>query len=207
MHLDFESELWNCGYVVAGIDEAGRGALAGPVCAAAVVLNDHNLAASGVKDSKKLTEKQRNKLFDVINELSVDYSFYFVDNVGIDQLNILKSTHYAMKRSIENLKNKPSFLLIDGNSYAYDDIKFKTIVDGDNLCLSISAASIVAKVKRDEWMINIADKEFPEYNFAKNKGYGTKEHFFAIDKYGICKYHRRTFMNKYNIRYNELKLF
>ncbi len=192
--------------LVAGIDEAGRGALAGPVVAAAVILpNDNTFENIGLTDSKKLSEKKREELYKFITENAVDYGIGIVDNAEIDKINILKATMKAMSYSIDNMKLKPDYLIIDGNYFNNNTISFSTIVQGDLLCPSISAASIIAKVTRDSIMKKIAENEFPQYDFAKNKGYGVKKHFQMIDKYGTCIYHRKTFLSKhFNILENQL---
>lgn len=185
---------------IAGIDEAGRGPLAGPVVAAAVTLPliniDNNHLFDEINDSKQIKEKKRYQLFDIIVNNATEYSISEINNNIIDEINILNATMKAMENAVCNLKIQPDFLLIDGNKYYSNAIPFRAIVKGDSICKSISAASILAKVHRDNFMIEVADKEFPQYNFAKHKGYGTKEHILLIKKYGICKYHRLSFLNK-----------
>ena len=180
--------------VIAGIDEAGRGPLAGPVVAAAVILDINSKLFDKVNDSKKLSEKKRKELFELIIENSIDYSISAVDNTVIDSINILEATMLAMNNSANNLKIKPEYLLIDGNYFKGNLLPFSTVIKGDTVSKSIAAASILAKVSRDNWMCEIADKEFPQYNFAKHKGYATKEHIELIKKFGICKYHRISFL-------------
>ncbi len=204
---DFVSEYRNQGLHVAGIDEAGRGCLAGPVVAAAVILNDMKLFDEGINDSKVLSSKKRKRMYDIIASESTAYNYSLIDNVRIDDINILKATHLAMRNAVAGMKIKPGILLIDGNSYTFNEIPFRTIIDGDARCLSIAAASIIAKVARDKWMTDVAHAEFPEYNFDKNKGYGTKEHFEAIRKFGPCKYHRISFLKKFRLAQSEQSIF
>lgn len=192
--------------LVAGIDEAGRGALAGPVVAASVILpNDNSFENIGLTDSKKLSEKKREELYQYIIDNSIAYGVGLVDNLEIDKINILNATIKAMHQSIDNLSVKPDYLIIDGNYFKNNGISFSTIIKGDLLCPSISAASIIAKVTRDRLMKEIDLNEFPQYEFTKNKGYGVKKHYEMIDIYGECKYHRTTYLNKYhNNKYNQL---
>ncbi len=191
----FENEAHSEGYnIVCGVDEAGRGPLAGPVCAAAVILPDGCLI-DGLNDSKKLTEKKREALYDVIKEKAVAYSIAMADEKEIDQINILQATFLAMKRAVEGLSVKPDFVLVDGNRDPKINIPVKTVVKGDALSASIAAASVLAKVTRDRYMLEISEK-YPEYQFPKHKGYGTKLHYEMIEKYGISDIHRRTFLKK-----------
>jgi ribonuclease HII len=176
----------------AGCDEAGRGCLAGPVVAAAVIL-PKNFKHPVLNDSKKLTQKQRALLKDEIMNSAIAWKVAFVDNIEIDEMNILRASIKAMHIAVEALETKPQFLLIDGNRfYPYKGIKFKTIIKGDGLFFSIAAASVLAKTFRDEFMEKI-DNEFPEYGWKKNKGYPTSFHRAAILKHGITSYHRKTF--------------
>lgn len=194
--LEYERELYSKGYEnICGIDEAGRGPLCGPVVAAAVILkkDDH---IEGVNDSKKLTEKKREVLFEEIKERAVAYSVGIVDEQTIDEINILEATRLAMKKAVEGLQVKAEYALVDAEKKVPIDIPYTPIVKGDALSESIAAASIIAKVTRDHMIMEL-DKEYPEYNFAKNKGYGTKEHTEAIKKYGLCKIHRRSFCKKF----------
>ncbi|NMD03188.1 MAG: ribonuclease HII [Bacteroidales bacterium] len=178
--------------IEAGCDEAGRGCLAGPVTAAAVIL-PKRFRHDVLNDSKKLTPKQRDILKDEIIESAIAWNVAFVGNIGIDELNILRASIKAMHMAIEGLKKKPQFLLIDGNTFfPYKDLKHKTIVKGDSLFFSIAAASVLAKVFRDEFMINLHN-EYPQYGWNENKGYATLYHRQAILKYGISPYHRRSF--------------
>ena len=193
--LKYEKLCKNNGYnLVCGVDEAGRGPLAGPVYAAAVILNE-NEAIEGINDSKKLSAKKREKLFEIITQKAISYNISFVDEKLIDEINILQATHLAMKQAIEGLEIKPDIVLIDGNSAPNIDIKTKTIVKGDAKSASIAAASILAKVARDKYMLEIS-KIYPHYNFEKHKGYGTKLHRENILKYGPCEIHRKTFLKK-----------
>ncbi|MDX9726006.1 MAG: ribonuclease HII [Bacteroidales bacterium] len=176
----------------AGCDEAGRGCLAGPVAAAAVIL-PRNFRHPVLNDSKKLSEKKREQLRYEIMETAVAWNVAFVDNTGIDEINILRASIRAMHLAIAGLTKKPDFLLIDGNSFIpYGDIEHKTIVGGDALYFSIAAASVLAKTSRDDYMKKI-DMEYPQYGWAKNKGYPTTFHREAIMKYGLTPYHRRSF--------------
>jgi len=195
---DFELEMQAAanGYkFVCGVDEAGRGPLAGPVCAAAVIL-DSNTELVGVNDSKKLSEKKREALFDVICSKAVAYSIAFASVEEIEEHNILNATYLAMNRAIDGLKINADFALIDGNRVPKDiKIDCQTVVKGDAKSLSIAAASILAKVTRDRLLLEY-DKKYPEYNFAKHKGYGTAEHMDAIRKYGPSEVHRPSFLKK-----------
>jgi ribonuclease HII len=187
---------------IAGIDEAGRGPLAGPVVAAAVILQGKLLSKSGINDSKKIVEKERVRLFELIRKKSLTYSFSFIDNEIIDKINILQATQLAMKKAVESLKIKPDHLLVDGNYFKEFGIPYTTIVKGDSKSMSIAAASIIAKVVRDKWMVEVADRLFPEYSFARHKGYATKEHYRAIEKYGLCPLHRKSFLKKAELLIN-----
>ena len=193
--LEYERNLYSKGYeYICGIDEAGRGPLCGPVVAAAVILkkDDH---IEGVNDSKKLSEKKREKLVQEIKERAVAYSVGIVDEKVIDEINILEATRLAMKKAVEGLNVKPEYALVDAEKHVPIDVPYTPIVKGDSLSESIAAASIIAKVTRDHMIIEV-DKKYPEYNFAKNKGYGTKEHIEAIKKHGLSPYHRRSFCKK-----------
>ena len=191
----YENDLRKMGYkYICGIDEAGRGPLAGPVFAAAVILPE-NCEIEGLNDSKKLSEKKREELFPIICEKAVAYSIAFATEEEIDEVNILNATYLAMKRAQEGLKIPCDYALVDGNRMPPLNVEAQTIVKGDAKSASIAAASILAKVSRDRVMYEI-DKIYPEYNFAKHKGYGTKVHVEALHKYGPCKVHRRTFLKK-----------
>lgn len=180
--------------LIAGVDEAGRGPLAGPVYAAAVILPP-DVVIKGLNDSKKLSEKRREELFLEITEKAVSYSIFSVDEQRIDEINILNATYEAMNGSVDGLSEKPDFVLIDGNRISGMTIPHETVVKGDAKCMSIAAASILAKVSRDRFICEIA-KKYPQYGFEKHKGYGTKAHTEAILKYGPCEIHRRTFLKK-----------
>lgn len=193
--LLYENEKYNEGYkIICGVDEAGRGPLAGPVYAAAVVL-EKGQTIEGVNDSKKLSEKKRELLFDkIINECK-DYSIGTASEKEIDELNILQATFLAMKRAVDGLSVKPDCALVDGNQIPNLNCDVTTVVKGDAKSESIAAASILAKVSRDRYMLEMAEK-YPHYGFEKHKGYGTKLHYEMIEKYGICDIHRKTFLKK-----------
>ena len=188
-----EKEVIENGFkYVAGVDEAGRGPLAGPVCAAAVIL-PKGLVIEEINDSKKLTEKKREKLFDIIIENAVAYSIQFCDPEIIDSINIRQATHKAMEDAVNGLSVKPEHIFIDGNDNIPFEYPYTYIVKGDAKSQTIAAASILAKVSRDRLMTEL-DKEYPQYGFAKHKGYGTKAHMEAIQKYGVTVVHRKSFM-------------
>ncbi len=194
--LEYEKDLYSKGYeYICGIDEAGRGPLCGPVVAAAVILKKGD-KIEGVNDSKKLSEKKREEVFERIKERAVAYSVGIVDEKTIDEINILEATRLAMKKAVEGLKQKADYALVDAEKKVSIDIPYTPIIKGDALSESIAAASIIAKVTRDRMVIQL-DEKYPEYNFAKNKGYGTKEHTEAIKKYGLCDVHRRSFCKKF----------
>lgn len=196
-------ELWNYEHAcydegfsqICGVDEAGRGPLAGPVCAAAVIL-PRDLEIEGLNDSKKLTEKRREALYDIIVKEAVAYGIAFATEQEIDEINILQATFLAMRRAIGQLSVRPDMLLVDGNREPESDIPVKTIVKGDSLSANIAAASILAKVTRDRFMLE-QDRLYPEYGFALHKGYGTKAHYAALTEHGACPIHRRTFLKKF----------
>jgi len=189
--LAFEKELYKEGYeYICGTDEAGRGPLAGPVVAAAVIL-PKNMLIEGVNDSKQLTEKKREELFDVIMEKALAVGIAFVDNKKIDEINILEASRLAMMEAIKKLKIKPDYVLSDCMKMDIG-IPVKPIVKGDALSINIAAASIIAKVTRDRYMDEM-DLKYPNYGFKGHKGYPTKSHIEAIEKYGITEIHRRTF--------------
>ena len=192
---ELENELFDCGIgVICGVDEAGRGPLAGPVCAAACIL-PRGLEIEGLNDSKKLTEKRRDALYDVIKEKAVSYGIAFATVEEIEELNILGATYLAMNRAIEQLLVTPDLALIDGNRNAGIQVNSQPVVKGDSKCADIAAASILAKVTRDRYMLEL-DKEYPMYGFAKHKGYGTKDHYAAIREHGISPAHRPSFLKK-----------
>ena len=196
MDYSFEENAISKGFkTICGIDEAGRGPLAGPVYAAAVIL-PLGLEITGLNDSKKLSEKKREELFDVICEKAVDFSIGIADEKEIDEINILNATFLAMKRAVDGLKIKPDYALIDGNRYPrIGGVTEETIVKGDGKSMSVAAASILAKVSRDRYMLEIAEK-YPQYCFEKHKGYGTMLHYEMLEKYGISPVHRKSFLKK-----------
>lgn len=179
---------------ICGVDEAGRGPLAGPVCAAAVILPE-NVDIPGLNDSKKLSDKRRREMFPLIKEQAVAYSIAFATEEEIDNINILQATFLAMQRAIDGLRVKADFALIDGNREKDFGLPVKTIVGGDGLSASIAAASILAKVTRDDYMLELA-KQYPQYGFDVHKGYGTKAHYEALAQFGPCKVHRMSFLKK-----------
>lgn len=180
---------------ICGVDEAGRGPLCGPVSVAAVIM-PKGLVIDGVNDSKKLTEKKREELFEIIIKNAIAYSIVFEDEKTIDEINILNATLLGMNKAINNLNPKADFALIDGNRNKGIEIPNKTIVKGDSRSHSIACASVLAKVARDRLLLEY-DKKYPEYGFKNHKGYGTKAHYEAIEKYGILPIHRRSFLRKY----------
>ena len=193
--LEFEKEALAKGYKsVCGVDEAGRGPLAGPVCAAAVILPE-GVIIDGVNDSKKLSEKKRESLFDVIREQALSYSIAYATVDEIEEINILNATMLAMRRAIDGLEIKADYAMIDGNKIPPIDIDAECIVKGDAKSMSIACASILAKVSRDRLLYKYAE-EYPMYGFDKHKGYGTKVHREAILKYGPCPYHRKKLIKK-----------
>ena len=197
------SELWNYEHrcydegfrIVCGVDEAGRGPLAGPVCAAAVIL-PKDLEIEGLNDSKKLSDKRRRALFEEITAQAVAYGIAFATEQEIDEINILQATFLAMRRAMEQLSVHPDIALIDGNRETDFGLPVRTIVKGDSLSANIAAASILAKVTRDDFMLEQA-KRYPEYGFDVHKGYGTRAHYAALREYGPCPIHRRTFLKKF----------
>ena len=192
----YEHAAFAEGYqTVCGVDEAGRGPLAGPVCAAAVIL-PADLQIEGLNDSKKLTDKKRRELFDVITGNAVSYGIAMASEQEIDEINILQATFLAMQRAIDQLTIRPDLALIDGNRAKDFGLPVRTIVKGDSLSASIAAASILAKVTRDRLMERL-DEKYPQYGFAVHKGYGTKRHYEALRAYGPCDIHRRTFLKKF----------
>lgn len=195
LDYSYENNAHNEGYlIVCGVDEAGRGPLAGPVFAGAVILPE-NYTHEILNDSKKLSEKKRDLVYDDIIRDAVSWSVGMATEQEIDDINILNATFLAMKRAVEGLNIKPDLAFIDGNRYANTGVKEITIVKGDSKCMSVAAASIIAKVSRDRFMQEV-DKQYPQYQFSKHKGYGTKLHYEMIAEHGICPEHRRTFLKK-----------
>ena len=193
--LEYEQNAISKGFTsVCGVDEAGRGPLAGPVCAAAVILPE-NTVIEGVNDSKKLSEKKRESLFEVIKSTAVSYCIAYATVEEIESLNILNATMLAMKRAVEGLDVKSDYAMIDGNRMPDLSIDGECIVKGDAKSMSIACASILAKVSRDRLLYEYA-KEYPQYHFDKHKGYGTKVHVEALKEYGPCPYHRMSFLGK-----------
>ncbi len=180
--------------LLCGVDEAGRGPLAGPVCAAAVILPP-NVAIDGLNDSKKLTDKKRRELFPIIQEKAIAFGIGFASEKEIDEINILQATFLAMERAISQLSVRPEHVLIDGNRNKDFGIPSSTVVRGDSLSASIAAASVLAKVTRDDVMLQMAER-YPGYDFEIHKGYGTKAHYEALQKNGPCEIHRMTFLKK-----------
>ena len=181
--------------LICGVDEAGRGPLAGPVCAAAVILPQH-LEIPGLNDSKKLSDKRRRELFPIIKAQAVAYGIAMVDHNTIDDINILQATYLAMKRAIAQLSVKPELALVDGNRSSDFGVPVETVVHGDSLSSSIAAASVLAKVTRDDYMLEMA-KTHPGYGFEIHKGYGTKAHYEALRQLGASPIHRLTFLKKF----------
>ena len=189
----YEREAFDAGIkLVCGVDEAGRGPLAGPVCAAAVILPP-GLEIPGLNDSKKLTGKKRRELYDIMIEQAVSYGIAFASEQEIDEINILQATFLAMERAMQKLSPQPELALIDGNRTKDFGLPVRTIVKGDSLSASIAAASILAKVTRDRLMEEY-DAQYPQYGFAQHKGYGTQAHYEALRAYGPCPAHRRLFI-------------
>lgn len=194
--LKFENELYNSGCkFIGGADEVGRGPLAGPVVCAAVILKPDS-RIEGIDDSKKLSAKKREELYDKIIADAVSYSIEYVFEDEIDDINILQATKKCMSRAINNLSVKPDIMLIDALDKLDITCDSKAIIHGDALSYSIGAASILAKVSRDKFMVEM-DKKYPQYGFAENKGYGTKQHIEALKKYGPCEIHRRSFIKSF----------
>ena len=197
------SEMWEIenarfveGYqLICGVDEAGRGPLAGPVCAAAVIL-PKNVEIPGLNDSKKLSDKRRRELFPVIKETAVAYGIAMVDHAEIDRINILQATYEAMRQAIAQLSVKPDLALVDGTRSADFGVKVETVVHGDSLSASIAAASVLAKVTRDDYMLEMA-QQYPGYGFEIHKGYGTKAHYEALRQLGASAIHRMSFLKKF----------
>lgn len=192
---EIEDSLYENGIqIICGVDEAGRGPLAGPVCAAAVILPPHTVIP-GLNDSKKLTDKRRRELYPLIKEKALAYGIAFADHSEIDEINILQATYLAMERAIGQLSVRPDIALIDGNRAKDFGLPVKTVVHGDSLSANIAAASILAKVTRDDVMLLMAE-EYPQYSFEVHKGYGTKAHYETLAQHGPCPIHRMTFLKK-----------
>ena len=181
--------------IICGVDEAGRGPLAGPVCAAAVILPEH-LEIPGLTDSKKLSDKKRRELFPIIKEKAIAWGIGFASEQEIDEINILQATFLAMQRALDQLNVKPDLALIDGNRKKDFGVDAVTVVKGDSLSANIAAASVLAKVTRDNLMEELAQK-YPEYGFEIHKGYGTKAHYAALEAHGSCPVHRQSFLKKF----------
>lgn len=181
--------------LICGVDEAGRGPLAGPVCASAVILPPH-IEIPGLNDSKKLTDKKRRELFPVIKEQAIAYGIGLASHEEIDRINILQATYLAMERAIAQLSVKPELVLIDGNRAKDFGLPVQTVIKGDSLSASIAAASVLAKVTRDDLMLDAA-KDYPQYAFDVHKGYGTKAHYEALRAYGPSPIHRMSFLKKF----------
>lgn len=193
---EIEDGLFDRGIgVICGVDEAGRGPLAGPVCAAAVIL-PRDLEISGLTDSKKLSDKKRRELFPIIQKAAVAFGIGFASEKEIDEINILQATFLAMKRALDQLPVRPDLVLIDGNRETDFGLPVKTVVKGDSLSANIAAASILAKVSRDDYMLKLAH-EYPQYGFDVHKGYGTKAHYQALREYGPTDAHRMTFLKSF----------
>lgn len=193
---EIEDENYAAGFsAICGVDEAGRGPLAGPVCAAAVILPPHTVIP-GLDDSKKLSDKRRRELFPVICDQALAYGIAFATEREIDEMNILQATFLAMERALAQLKLRPDLALIDGNREKDFGLTVKTVVKGDSLSANIAAASVLAKVTRDNWMIEAAER-FPGYGFEIHKGYGTRAHYAALEAQGPSPIHRMTFLKKF----------
>ncbi len=200
----YEREQWDRGFsILCGVDEAGAGPLAGPVYAAAVIL-PREVEIPGLNDSKKLTPKKRDALYDQITAAAVSYSVASVSAAEIDELDILNARMLAMQRAIDGLSVTPDLCLIDGNRDHGSSVAIAAphlcIVGGDGKSASIAAASILAKVSRDRYVTDVLGREYPQYQFARHKGYGTKLHYEMLDRYGPCPEHRRTFLKKWEAR-------
>ena len=198
MTWEFEEKAWAQGYAaVCGVDEAGRGPVAGPVCAAAVILPG-GIQIEGLNDSKKLSEKKREQLFGVITENALAWSVSLVDEKTIDEINILSARLLAMERAIRALDPAADFALIDGNRDKGISCPHRTVIKGDSLSANIAAASVLAKVSRDRYMEEMA-KVYPEYEFERHKGYPTKRHYELLRQYGPCPIHRKSFLKKFYV--------
>jgi len=192
VNLEAERALWTQSIEhIAGVDEAGRGPLAGPVVAAAVIF-PKEFVIDSVDDSKRLSSKKREELFFMISQQAMSVGVGIIDHNVIDRINILQATHLAMQKALESLTIKPDYVLVDGNSFKHDTLRFQNIINGDAKSFTIAAASIIAKVIRDRLMCEL-DSRFPQYGFARHKGYGTHQHIEAIRNYGLCEIHRKSF--------------
>ena len=192
---ELENDIYAEGFeIICGVDEAGRGPLAGPVCAAAVIL-PRGIEIAGLDDSKKLTDKKREALYDVIYENALTYGIAFASVEEIESINILNAAMLAMNRAIEKLAPQPQLALIDGNRNSAINIPSRCVIKGDAKCADIAAASILAKVTRDRYMLEMAEK-YPEYHFEKHKGYGTRLHYEALREHGPSEIHRPSFLRK-----------
>ena len=190
-----EDEIYDSGVkLICGVDEAGRGPLAGPVCAAAVIL-PRNLESEGLNDSKKLSEKKREELYGIISENAISYGIAFASVEEIEEINILNAAMLAMNRAIAKLDPVPELALIDGNRNSAIEMNSRCVIKGDAKCADIAAASILAKVTRDRYMLEMAEK-YPQYHFEKHKGYGTKLHYEALREFGPSEIHRMSFLRK-----------
>lgn len=190
-----ENEIYDSGVkLICGVDEAGRGPLAGPVCAAAVIL-PKNLEIEGLNDSKKLSEKKREELYGIITEKAISYGIAFASVEEIEEINILNAAMLAMNRAIAKLDPVPELALIDGNRNSAIEMNSRCVIKGDAKCADIAAASILAKVTRDRYMLEMAEK-YPQYHFEKHKGYGTKLHYEALREFGPSEIHRMSFLRK-----------
>ena len=196
--LEYERQYQKKGYkLIAGMDEAGRGPLAGPVvCACVIMPLDEDKIIEGINDSKKLSAKKREQLYEKITKTAICYSICEVDEKTIDKINILQATKQGMASCVKSLAQKPDFVLVDAVNCLDIDTKYLPIIKGDALSYSIASASILAKVHRDRLMTEL-DKKYPEYNFKKHKGYGTKEHIELLKKYGKCPLHRDSFIKNF----------
>lgn len=193
---EFDREYYAQGYeFICGVDEAGRGPLAGPVCAAAVILPE-GIEIPGLNDSKKLTDKKRRELFDIITFEAVDFGIAIATAQEIDEINILQATFLAMERAVAQLSVQPKLALVDGNREPNLPMEVETVIKGDSRSANIAAASILAKVTRDRLMEEL-DETYPAYGFAVHKGYGTKRHYEALREHGPCPIHRMTFLKKF----------
>jgi len=192
----YEELWWQRGRSVAGVDEVGRGALAGPVVAAAVILPPGFVPALPVRDSKELTPAQRKRVAAYLQQCLRAYAFGWVEPEVIDTIGIVRATLLAMEQALAGLRPQPDYVLVDGVHFPAVEMPGCALVEGDRKCLSIAAASILAKVARDQWMEEVADLRYPLYGFARHKGYGTPQHWEALQRYGPCPLHRRTFLRR-----------